>query len=152
MAPCTPPSRPIGFWWPSSSGPRCATARDIDAITRSASRTPSAAAIPHTLALLPRRGERTRENSGEACAEARVRERVLESATPCVSHTASHTVVGEQANQRTGDRLRILARHQQAGLAVDDHIARGIIARSETRNSRAHRLQVYEPEPFAATR
>src|SRR4051812_20330746 len=113
MAPSTTPSRSRNMRSPWSSGPRCATAHDIDATTRSASRTPSAAAIPHMSAVLHGDRKRAREDARESRAETRVRERVIVPATGGITHAAPHGLVREQAKQCTGDGVRVLAWHKE---------------------------------------
>src|SRR5690349_5773164 len=119
---------------------------------RSWSRTPTATAMPHTSALLDGRREGARQYSRQAGAESWIREDVVEPAPPCVAHATSHRLVGQQPRERAGNRLGILARHEQAGLAIDDHVGGRIVPGAEARNTGAHRLEIDQPEPFTATR
>src|SRR5688572_7390528 len=150
-APTDSPAVPGRTHAPSSSGPRCDSAADIAAATRAGSRTPNAAAIPHISAAAGAGGKRAREDARQPSAEPRVRERALEPPTTGVTHAPSHRFIREESSQRPGNRFGILVGDEKSRVSIDDDVGRSVVARTETGDTRAHGLQIHEPEALPAT-
>ena len=109
---------------------------------RAAAGAPTLAAGSSVRSIRPIRHDAKRANENSSCTRR----------YPASPISAAQGRVGQQPRHAVGDHARVILRHEEAGDAVDDDVAGGVVRRADARQPMRHRFEVDDAESLAAAR